>query len=749
VEKTWDEKSVFLAALELPQEQRAIYLRTACPDEAARQRIESLLEHHEVVTRELLNAVPPDEGETATEALKRIDEFQIIRKLGEGGMGVVYLAEDLILGRRVALKVLSLGLRGSEQAIDRFRTEARCTAAINHPGIVPVFKFGADGGTHYIACEFVDGPTLAQVIETERGGRRERVASTVVRNWCRTAAETICAIAEALEAAHRNRIVHRDVKPSNILMDPAHGPRLTDFGVAKHFVEEGRTLSTTLIGSCHYMSPEQASIAATEVDQRSDVFSLGIVLYELLALRRPFTGDSQYEILKAVAEKEPLRLRLIDERIPRDLEVVCQKCLEKRPRDRYQTAAHVAADLGCFLHDRPILALPPSLRRRARHWIAKRKLPVLVGFSLSLVVVGGVLFTLLASARAERYAWVAAECDVPNSDVYLQHVDAESFEVDPVPQFLGRTPLKQTPLAIGQYRLTVVSPTDNDWVEFDVAMLDPGKAHVLKLLAHHVQSGVSSRYIAQKFTRHAWFRGNATSESGQMLLIPAGSYPSGWSSTEDVVLVRMRWATLPAFLIDRCEVSNGEYRAFLDATGRPPPEPWRRYGYDTHFDDHPVFSVTIEDAESYARWKGKRLPTALEWQAAMRTKNGWAYPWGDQWEDRPAFPTIALADLEKARYSWDEGALYHLHCDQTVGVASKDECATPAGLLHGFDNVRELTSSIVLSKRDVIIMGRGWADPPKYSTLGQASTSPIDAKSFENGFRCARSAAPPRPQTNK
>src|SRR6185436_12587368 len=152
---------------------------------------------------------------------------------------------------------------------------------------------------------------------------------------------------------------HRDVKPSNILMDPAHGPRLTDFGIAKHLVEEARTRATDVIGSCHYMSPEQASIAKARVDQRSDIFSLGVVLYEMLALRRPFEGDTVVQVLRAVVSLDPPGLAQVDRRIARDLVTICHKALEKEPDRRYQTAAHMAADLRCFLEDRPILARPP------------------------------------------------------------------------------------------------------------------------------------------------------------------------------------------------------------------------------------------------------------------------------------------------------------------------------------------------------------------------------------------------------
>lgn len=735
---TWDEKAVFLAAIELPPEERAAYLQTACPDDAARQRIESLLQHHETVTRQVLHAVPPGERPSTAGMPSRIEEFQIIRRIGEGGMGVVYLAEDLILGRRVALKVLSPSLTGSEQALARFRTEARSTAAIKHPGIVPVYKFGFDGTTHYIASEYVDGPTLAEVIETQRGRRAGPVAMGDLKTWCRQAAEMISAVADALDAAHRNQIIHRDVKPGNILIDKERGPRLTDFGIAKHLTEEARGNQTTVIGSCHYMSPEQASIASKKIDQRSDIFSLGVVLYELISLRRPFTGGTQQEILRALSEKDPVRLRLLDSRIPRDIEVICHKALEKHPADRYQTAAHIAADLRCFLEDRPILATPPSLGRKTRYWVTKHRQMVLVAACVFLALTGLTLYWLLRAAHNETLAWFSVMSDTPGAKVLLQEISQTTFEVDPKARQIGLTPIRIHRLPIGHYRITVQQPDGPGFVEFNASLFTAGSEEQIDYFVH--DPGTSFQFTSSETkSRHGFFLAQDETEANKdMVLVEGGDYIIGWHLTDESLQIRRRRVTLPAFYIDKYEVSNAEYKQFIESTGYPIPGHWKQFGFPAEFGDHPVSVINMEDAEAYARWRGKRLPTAWEWQAAMRTKEGWDYPWGNDWAARPNLVTPAVEDYESIQ-SWDERGLIQFNSRRTFPVRTPDQCISQSGIFHGFGNVREFTGTAI-APDGVMIFGRYWLDSPEHSTLGRGRSYLIHGKTYQVGFRCARSA---------
>ncbi|HWL94623.1 MAG TPA: bifunctional serine/threonine-protein kinase/formylglycine-generating enzyme family protein [Phycisphaerae bacterium] len=732
----WDEKAVFLEALALPASERDAFLRRHCPDEAAKARIETLLLHHDEAADDFLTVtMPPAEapGQPTT-----IDEFNVIRRLGEGGMGIVYLAEDTILGRRVALKVLARHLTGSEQALARFREEARSTAALKHPAIVPIFKFGRSGDDYYLVSEYVEGPTLAQLISETRV-RFERFGTQNIQEWHRRAAQILATVADALDCAHRANIVHRDVKPSNILIDPVHGPRLTDFGIAKHLTEEDRT-QTSLVGSCHYMSPEQADIAGSRIDQRSDVFSLGVVLYETLVLRLPFNGPSLGQILRAVSECNPVRLRALDKRIPRDLETITHKALEKRPQDRYQRAAHVAADLRCSLDGDPILARPPGPIRRMRRFIYKRRTAALVALMIVLAI--GILapvWLLRKSAEASQ-AWVSVDADKAGCRVLVQRIDAETFEVRSEVVFSGSTPLSELALSAGQYRVTVKSAEDRGFAEFNAILLRPGRDSGTSFRVQHRREPNDSKNENLSPTAlYAVLAPSSGATIENMQLIKAGRYPYGRLDFAGP-LTRPRRVQLPAFFIDTREVSNAEYKQFVEDTGYPTPKFWQRFGYDAGLADRPIVGIRLDDAEAYARWCGKRLPTLNEWQAAARGPQGHLHPWGDApAPEAPAYDPGLLLDDQAADFETH----YRLYRRQTVDCTTGSVFTDSPALTQIFGNVREITGSIVLERVDGVALGRCWIDPPKSASLTDNWSFPLDTESLKHGFRCAKSAAAP------
>lgn len=726
---------MFLTALGLAQAEREAYLREACPTEEARRRIQALLAHQAALTVELLDSggVPA----RADPAPKRVEEFQILRRLGEGGMGVVYLAEDLLLGRRVALKLLAAHMADSEQASGRFRTEARAAAAVSHSAIVPVYRFGSHGGAHFIVSEFVDGPTLARVIEEEQSRRAGPVTGQQRRAWIRRSAEIVATLADGLEAAHRAGVIHRDVKPSNILLSSERGPRLTDFGIARQLDDKGSLAATTPIGTCYYMSPEQAAGDAAAVDRRSDIFSLGVVLFELLSLRRPFEGDSHAAVLKAVMEAPPQRLGKLDPLIPRDLEIICSKALEKRPADRYQSAGHVAADLRCFLEDRPILARPPSMQRRARHWLARHRLAVLLSACAALAMTLVVLASVVRDARRQRMAWLTIESDLPNLVAYAQRVNSD-MRVEPAVTALGSIPLDQMTLEPGQYRITVAAGPDR-FAEFNALLSQPGADGHTSLRVHGrgrtaAPAGNSDRVL------EGWIASSHEEIVADMLLVPAGDYPSGTVPNDPNPLLRAERVAVPAFYIDRCEVSNREYRAFLDATGREEPWLWRQYGYDAGMDDLPVVNLSQEEMQVFARWRGKRLPTYHEWQAATRGSTDRPYPNGSDLP--PGAAEVQVGDLRQLR-SRDPAVHYGLYRRNTVGVCDLDDLTGTQELRNIFGNVRELTESLLASGSEAVVVGRAWSDPAENETLGSVWTYPRVSRDFNKGFRCARSAALP------
>jgi serine/threonine protein kinase len=250
--------------------------------------------------------------------------YQIDEPIGAGGMASVYLATDLRLGRRVALKVLSAAHADHPEFIERFRREARAAARIDHPSVVPVYDWGDDGGTHYIVMGYVLGPDLKQVLR-ERGPLPEHEALSIARD-----------VAAALDAAHRQGVIHRDIKPHNILIDPDGQPRVTDFGIAQAAGLAGLTETSVVIGTATYISPEQAS--RQDVDARTDIYSLGIVLYEMLAGQPPFMGDSMVALAMQHVNEQPTLLRQLRHDVSAATERAVMRAIEKDPSARYPSA---------------------------------------------------------------------------------------------------------------------------------------------------------------------------------------------------------------------------------------------------------------------------------------------------------------------------------------------------------------------------------------------------------------------------
>ena len=279
-------------------------------------------------------------------------DYELLRELGHGGMGVVYQARQVSLNRLVAVKLIQGGEFASPQFIQRFRTEAEAAARLQHPNIVAIHEVGEHHGQHYFSMDYVEGPTLEE--QVRKGPLPPQRAAALVRT-----------IAEAIHYAHGQGILHRDLKPSNVLVDHLDQPRITDFGLAKVLTGDSElTLTGQPLGSPGYMAPEQASGKPGEVGPHSDVYALGAVLYHLLTGRAPFHAETLTEVLRQVRETEPVRPGVLNPSVPRDLETICLKCLEKEPHRRYQTAQDLAEELGRFAAGRP--AGTTSSRRHSR-----------------------------------------------------------------------------------------------------------------------------------------------------------------------------------------------------------------------------------------------------------------------------------------------------------------------------------------------------------------------------------------------
>ncbi len=580
---------------------------------------------------------------------KTLGGYRIIRCLGEGGMAVVYEAEQRSLRRRIALKVLPLDLARDTQFVARFRQEALAVAALKHPGIVQIYDVGEDGGYHFFSMELVDGLSLEDYLR--RHGRMDVPTSLLM----------IRQAATALEHARQAGIVHRDIKPSNILLDRQGQAKIADLGLAKAAMDVGvRTRTRALLGTPHYMAPEQSD-RATEVDTRADIYSLGVTWYHVLAGQPPFDGQTPIEIIMQHHETPLPSLSAVCPDVPAGVERVVRKMVAKRPADRYQTPAEVVAAVIACSREMPSLARapkagafvpgPPTAGRRDRRVASRSRtkktvvaVPIIVALLLAGVAIG-----LWLQARGSTGEPAASRpenmVEVPAGKLYKGSWDHE-----------------ETVALLDSYNMKLISPPD------DPEVVD-----------------------------------------------------------------------LPAFMVDRCEVTNAEYREFLEyvrsnadrsfchsdapADKDYTPDLWDDPIYNR--DDQPVVGVDWYKAYAYARWAGKRLPTGDEWERAARGSTKRLYPWGDEFDAARSVCAEASASAPES-------------------VRSHPEGRTPAGLFHMAGNVMEWTTDGVAAggQRNKSLRGGSWRS--QCGVYGLTHTRSLSAPAAhgnrEIGFRCVADA---------
>lgn len=326
----------------------------------------------------------PQDRQSGNSNIGGLDGYEIISEIARGGMGVVYRARQIRLNRSVALKMIRSGEFAGREEIARFQAEAEAAALLDHPGIVPIFEIGEHDGNPFFSMGLVEGESLSAKLR--EGPMPSRAAAELVKR-----------ISEAVAFAHKAGVIHRDLKPGNVLIDKTGEPKVTDFGLAKNLAGDSELTGTgQILGTPSYMPPEQATGDAAKVNERADVYALGAILYSCLVNRPPFQAPTPMETLKQVLEREPVPPRTLDAKIPRDLETICLKCLRKEPGKRYPHADELAEDLGRWLRNEPIIARCVS--RLEKGWMWCRRHPV-----ATLSSVAAVLALLVGSLVA--YEW--------------------------------------------------------------------------------------------------------------------------------------------------------------------------------------------------------------------------------------------------------------------------------------------------------------------------------------------------------
>jgi serine/threonine protein kinase/dienelactone hydrolase len=632
----------------------------------------------------------------------RIGDFQIERRLGSGGMGVVYQALQLSLQRRVALKVLPFGGALGPSAIERFHREARAAARLHHPNIVTIHAEGAEGRVCYFAMEMIEGESLDQVIQELRARRSAgstaadasappgRQADDVTagtgtgplprppcvlrdcaseREYFRTVARLTSEVADALEYAHGEGIIHRDVKPSNLMLSRDGRLVLLDFGIARSGTEHAMTMSGSFLGTPRYMSPEQIAGDTHSVDRRGDVYSLGVTLYELLTLEPLFPGDTQEHILSQILHGEPRRPRQVNRRIPVDLQTICTKAIEKDPQRRYATAGAFAEDLRRYLHGQAI---------RARRHGATDRIIKLVGRHKSVVALAGLL--LVASSVAAALGWqhhttrwaqqyALAEIDrLMEQDRYFaalrlaekaaRYIPDDPLLADRWPR-LARTCSVTTRPSGARIYIRDYYDTNSGWKYLGRSPL----AHVripfgacrwkVKRPGFMTTETIQSNDPPSPYADRAALAPQELS----FTLHEIGSFPDDmvWIPPSELDQKSMFHGTrkipaAPAYLIDKYEVTNRQFQEFVDSgayedsafwrepfvkdgnvvswsqamswfrdqTGRPGPATWRDGRYPAGQEDYPVGGISWYEAAAYARFRDKDLPTIFHWAGAAR-----------------------------------------------------------------------------------------------------------------------------------